>query len=458
MPYEGEFAKYRSIRRLVENERVKNLVNRARIQDHSSNESTLPMLKASEIPASEWDPEFVIAIDGSHQETFVETGYPGAEVGYVTTAAVVIDMAKIKELDPQRPVNPKSFRETEKVGSIDSAFPGCNIVIDSETSAKRSLRRMLFETFNEIRLFEKGETLLETYEALLEHKPEGKEPDCPYSAEGDCQLAEPDNKYHRENGEYTCQCPRANTLYSTDALRVHERMVPDSANGEMFGEIMQVLERIVVIHILRAFKQQDALWLLKDTGIVIDGQLAVFGSPAWLHSAIREELYSINKAAKSAMGQDLLIIGIEKSGTFVNHFERIDQNKHGGQGKFPPQTVSLLTDEYIKKNIIFSDSTKAYGTDTHFGRKLFYKTASGARLVASLPFLDNSHSDMTCANPNQYPRLAEALSLLDQLVSSRYPNSLSPLISAHAEAAIPMNIGARVLEEMAKRIKKERNQ
>ncbi len=456
MPYEGEFAKYRSIRRLVKNERVKSLVQRARIQDHSSEKTKLPKIKTSEMPTSEWHPKCVIAIDGSHQETFVETGYPGAEVGYVTTAAVVMDMAKIKELDPYRPVNPKLFRETEKVGSIDSAFPGCNIVIDSDKSAKRSLRKMLFETFKEIKLFE-GESLLGTYEALLEHKPHGKEPECPYFDEGDCQQTELDNKYHRENGEYTCKCPRANVLYSTDALRVHERMVPDSANGEMFGEIMQVLERIVVIHILRAFKQQNALRLLKDIGIVIDGQLAVFGSPAWLHSAIREELFQINNAAKDAMGRDLLIIGIEKSGTFVNHFQRIDQDNHGGQGKFPPQTVSLLDDEYIKKNIIFSDSTKPYGLDTHFGRKLFYKTASGARLVASLPFLDESHRDMTRANPDQFPRLTDALGLLDQLVSSRYPNSLSPLITAHAEAAIPMNIGSRVLEEIAKLIEREEN-
>ena len=452
MPYEGEFAHYRSIRRLVENQRVKDLMQRARIQDYASDETTHPAIKTSEMPASEWKPKFVIAIDGSYQRTPVETGYPGAEVGYVTTAAVLMKIAKIRELDSHRPVNPKLYRETESVGSIDTAFPGCNIIIDEEKSAKCSLRRMLFEYLNDIRLLQ-GESLLETYEALLEHKPKGTDPDCPYSPEGVCQLVDNDYKYHRENGKYTCQCPRANTLYSTDALRVHERMIPDSANGEMFGEIVQVFERLVVIHILRGFKRQNALHLLKNTAIVIDGQLAVFGSPAWLHSAIREELYLINDAVKSATGQDLLIIGIEKSGIFVDHFERIDQNKRGEQGEFPRQNVSLLTDEYIKKNIRFSDSPKAYGTDTHFGRKLFYKTVSGARLVASLPFLDDSHRDMTRADPEQYPRLADSLSLLDQLVSSRYPNSLMPLISAHAEAAIPMNLGARVLEELAREIR-----
>ncbi|MXY26830.1 hypothetical protein F4Y59_01555 [Candidatus Poribacteria bacterium] len=454
MPYEGEFAHYRSIRRLVESQRIKDLMKRARIQNYSSDETILPIIKTSEIPVSEWEPKFVIAIDGSSQRTPVETGYPGAEVGYITTAAVLMKIAKIRELDSHRPVNPKLYRETEDVGSIDTAFPGCNIVIDKEKSAKCSLRKMLFEYLNDIRVLE-GESLLGTYEALLAHKPKGTDPDCPYFQEGDCQLA--GNKYHRDNGKYTCQCPSANTLYSTDALRVHERMIPDSANGEMFGEIRQVFEHLVVIHILRGFKQQNALDLLKNTAIVIDGSLAVFGSPAWLHSAIREELYLINDAVKSATGQDLLIIGIEKSGTFVDHFERIDQNKHGEHGEFPRQNVSLLTDEYIKKNIIFSDSLKAYGTDTHFGRKLFYKTAAGARLVASLPFLEDSHRDMTKADPDQYPRLTDALSLLDQLVSSRYPNSLMPLISAHAEAAIPMNLGARVLEELAREIREEQN-
>ena len=456
MPYKGEFATYRSVLRLVENERVKRLMERAKIQDNSSDEAILPMIKASEISTSEWDPEFVIAIDGSYQETVVENGYPGAEVGYVTVAAVLMEIAKIKALDSQRPVNPQLFRKTEKVGSIDSAFPGCNIVIDSEKSAKHSLRKTLFETLDEIRLFEDGESLLETYQALLKHKPEDPKPKCPYAKEGDC-LAE-NQEYQSDKGTYSCQCSYQNTLYSTDALRIHERMVLDSTNGEMFGEIMQALERVLVIHILRWFKQQESLWLLEDTGIVIDGQLAVFGSPAWLHSAIRSELYLINEAARSTMGRDLLIIGVEKSGTFVNHFQRIDQNKHGGQGEFPLQTVSLLTDEYIKKNIIFSDSTKPYGLDTHFGRKFFYKTASGARLVASLPFLDEPHRDMARAAPDQYPRLADALGLLDQLVSSRYPNSLSPLISAHTEAAIPMHVGARILEEMAKQRIKERNQ
>ena len=43
MPYEGEFAEYRSIRRLTENERVKNLLQRAKERDINQDKTSLPM-------------------------------------------------------------------------------------------------------------------------------------------------------------------------------------------------------------------------------------------------------------------------------------------------------------------------------------------------------------------------------------------------------------------------------
>jgi len=57
------------------------------------------------------------------------------------------------------------------------------------------------------------------------------------------------------------------------------------------------------------------------------------------------------------------------------------------------------------------------------------------------------------AKTDQFPRLADAMSLLDQLVSSRFPHSVIPLISAHAEAAIPLNLGKKIFEDIAKEIK-----
>jgi hypothetical protein len=44
------------------------------------------------------------------------------------------------------------------------------------------------------------------------------------------------------------------------------------------------------------------------------------------------------------------------------------------------------------------------------------------------------------------------MQLLDKLVSARYRNSLMPIISAHAEAAIPLTLGKNVLEKLARKL------
>ena len=60
--------------------------------------------------------------------------------------------------------------------------------------------------------------------------------------------------------------------------------------------------------------------------------------------------------------------------------------------------------------------------------------------------------NLNTANPDQYSRLVDVMDLLDHLASSRYPNSVTPLISAHAEAAIPLHLGRRLFESIAKDI------
>ena len=43
------------------------------------------------------------------------------------------------------------------------------------------------------------------------------------------------------------------------------------------------------------------------------------------------------------------------------------------------------------------------------------------------------------------------MTLLDEVSSNMYPNSVSPLIAAHAEASIPLNLGKQILEDIARK-------
>ena len=360
-------------------------------------------------------------------------------------------MKKQRELDQNRPVAPLVARKTEGAGSIDCALPGCNVVVDDETTPKASFRHVFFESIQEKRPLSDGETLLETYEALLAYKPSGRSQQCPYE---DCEV-----DYDPRLGMTDCKCQQKLNWYSTDALRIHERFNPVGPNGAVFAEAMQVWERVWVVNFLRWIERDPRRFrLLRNLAIILDGPLAVFGQPAWLSQAIRRELKRINEAARKVIDSDILIVGIEKSGAFVDHYERLDTPTSGtnGNSRFDPQTAVLLTNEYIRNHIAISPiSDKPFGEATYFGRMFFYKTTSGARIVASLPFLTEDARNLSNGDIRCFPRLADAMSLLDATFSARFPNAVAPLVSAHAEAAIPLNLGREVLEQLATKLMSE---
>ena len=158
----------------------------------------------------------------------------------------------MREFAKQKFIDPKKFRETEKASTIDTVIPGCNVIIRGEKSAKASMRRALFEELQNTRAFEEGETLLETYEHLFRIK-----------LEKDRELGKPrspidgvDKEMIYDFGQYTCP-HSGEPLYSTDAMRLHELMNPGGTNGEMYGQIMQMFEKLWLIHILRSFEKKE---------------------------------------------------------------------------------------------------------------------------------------------------------------------------------------------------------
>lgn len=453
MGFENEFASYAPLRRILDSPKVQSLQDRLRVRKRNEQEENqdfeVNILDKADL-SSDFIPDYVVAIDGSYQPAKAENGFPGAEFGYITISAVLIIEKAVREFAKKEFIDPKKFRETEKASTIDTVIPGCNVIIEGEKSAKASMRKALFEELKNTQAFEEGETLLETYEYLFKIKQEkdkevggGRLPKSPIEG------IDKDMTYGY--GEYKCPHSKE-TLYSSDALRLHELMNPSGTNGEMYGQVMAMFEKLWLIHILRSFEKKNWLNILDRVAFVLDGPLACFSTWSWLNKPIIIELKRINEIQIKQTGKNLLIFGIEKSGTFYNHFEEIDTKVDGAKDRFPNQSAFLLSDSYIKRNIIFSESEKLYGQDTYFGRKLFYKTRTGYRIVPVLAFL-NEKPNLRSNSPHEFPRLGELMNVLDELVSSRYPNSVSPLVSAHAEAAIPLNLGKRIFDDIAREIR-----
>lgn len=441
---------YEPLRRLLSDSKMEELRSKIKIRNSSEDFNWKDKtISISEIEQSGWNPQLIIAIDGDYSKQTINNGFPGAEVGYITISTIVILIDKLKELEDSRFVDPKLYRETEKPTSIDTMMVGCNVVLDGELSAKSTMRKLLFEKLKEEKVFGDTETLLETYEELLKIKrSQGNTnpPECPNEGCND--------KLKEGYGEYICDTCKGK-LYSTDALRLHELMKPSGTNGEMYGQIQETIKKIQLIHLLRSFEQkEDWFGTLGHIAFFLEGTLAVFSASSWLAKCFRIELERINSKVKEHSGLDLLILGVERTGNFVNHFTDIDTKKDGGDDNFPNQSVFLLTNDYIKNNIVLNDGEDyIYLKDTSFGRKFFYKTKSGYRIVPSIATFSSYQSEIKTAFPAQFPRLGDCLVLFDKLVSTRYNNSVMPLATAHAEATIPLNLGQAIFDDIARDIR-----
>jgi hypothetical protein len=450
MSYEREIAGYMALRRITETHSVKHLLSRARVYSPERVAAGVTPRPAPPVPAEL--PDHIVAIDGSRTEVGVRNGYPGAAVGYLTVASVLFKLHEIDRLDARRPVDPRELRNTEEAWSIDAALPGSNVVTDSHSHARDSFREALFHVLRDHRI--DSVYLLDTYEALLAYKPQLPDSQrCPYDYRG-CIA-----RFAITAGVKGCPCPQQRPVFPTDALRIHERFRETGTNGEAFGEVMQVWERVLLVHLLRAFERQDRLAQTRRLAFFLDGPLAVFGNPHWLSAAISKELKRLNAKARIETGNDLTILGIERTGAFVEHFEQIDQMESPGEQRFTPGTYMLPTDAYIKERIVFSDSSdssKRYGADEYFGRKVFYKSRRGARIIASLPFLSDAQNTLESDDIDLYPRFATACALIDKLASSWFSNALTPLVSAHAQAVIPLHLGDKVLEQLSRELMRDK--
>ncbi|MGH7134534.1 MAG: hypothetical protein ACREHD_02275, partial [Pirellulales bacterium] len=161
--------------------------------------------------------------------------HPGAHVGYCTVASVLINLQLIDELDDKRPVDPALFRKTEEAATVDAALPGSNVITRNHTSARDAFREAVFDVLHDKVVDEEDNTrLLDTYEALLALKPQGRGQVCPYDHLG-C-----DQHVVIPVGNTNCPCGKSNAIYSTDALRIHERFSHDGSNGEAFGLVSEV--------------------------------------------------------------------------------------------------------------------------------------------------------------------------------------------------------------------------
>jgi hypothetical protein len=140
-----------------------------------------------------------------------------------------------------------------------------------------------------------------------------------------------------------------------------------------------------------------------------------------------------------------LLVGVEKSGRFVEHAELIRE-------LIPENHVMRLTRDYINR-ITGRPAGNQYGTDEFYGRRFIYRTTTGDPLVITVPPKPGvlPYEGMGAEDFDSYPSLRTVCEVLDTVRTRLYPNAVIPVALAHSAAALPLGVGQSVLRAMAQK-------
>ena len=440
MPYENEYATGESLWKLLDNDSVKQFQGEILVRNAPEPHEFPPRLNIERKSSSV---NRIIAIDGSSVVHQVQNGFPMAEASLVNLAGVVIKLDALHGIGRDDIPSPSLLRDLETVKTMSTVLPGPNVVgkEENQNTPKKFFRSTVRKEF-EFKLDPDHESLLETFLAITRA---GRKT----SATFQCPISDCERQLPRPIADTICPCEKQETIYITDSLRAHERFYDNMSSQQAYTAFRLAIEHLLLVNILRYFHQRCDHAMFDDIAFILDGPLAIFGMPAWLKGHIQQEIARIHQDLVSQGRRGLLLMGIEKTGQFITHFEELDWlMSEGPRQRLDNGTILVPTTEYVYRYIFPSDTDKPYGDAVNYGRKLLYKNSMGQHAVVMVPIVNEEGRKPNSISAEAFPRLNEALNIIDSLHTHLYRDGFAPLVRAHAHAAIPLRVGQKILESV----------
>lgn len=354
----------------------------------------------------------IVALDGGFTETFVKDDFPSSSLTFYNFGPLLFKLDDLNAIDAQDFIDPRDLAKLKQIQRHTLVLPTKNISLKNSGTLTMSVRKTLRDFFDAPDA--DGERLVDSLKWLVLHEWQSEtEPwtlaTCPYPGCLGTKIT-----FTRTSGnEVKCDlCGRP--VWLTDTFRLHEAIDDEQGAGGILGYLMVLLEQMLLVQWIRAVWRVKPS-LLGEILFVKDGPLAFFGQTANFHKPMRALMnYLLQSNSKNA---SIRLVGVEKSGAFVDHAAAI-------QGKMGKGTLLIPSNEYIYKYIIPSGTTtQEYGRSTYYGWKVMFKDWDGAMYVLSLPTTKYSNRP----EPSNFPDLADVLSTVSRLKCHMYENALIPI-------------------------------
>ena len=398
----------------------------------SSNATWQPLPEAAE------ELKIIFSSDGSFQ-TIEAPQPPYKALAFVKTALLKVDQYAISRLDKDSP-NPFAIREMMKNSALfhSTAFPLRHVAIPEKT-IYQTVREIIFESVKDVGLNNALDgAMMDTLKWIAYEKwsstPKSalEEFGCPHCHQNVATLP-----FDQEKGN----CPRCNgELFITDMFGLHLSMQEDFAPNQVASDYMSVSETLMIFTPIRYFWENNKE-VLKNCLMVKDGPLALRATLAKLSAPIRRFF----KFAKE-QGIEVVMIGQEKTGAFVDHLNLIG-------AKAPPGSIFIPDNTYIRSEIQHSNLSGIYGSDTNYGAKVFIKYNHYHKMVVNIPTGERGEFVESPSIDNLIG-IKKIIATLPKILSNRHEGALLPVELANGIASLSTYPSAKVLELFSDAIKK----
>jgi hypothetical protein len=387
------------------------------------------------LPQAPADVQWTVATDSSPFEHEVDPNFPSTRVLFMQMAAVIVDLERLNHRSGPF-ADPSAIADAQRASVLAGVLPSSNLMRVDGTPPKTAFRQEVDALFRESQV--EGRSLLDV---LFEVEAERDPRPVPVGSVALSGCPTPGCKADLGSlavGPSGASCPICQTvLMAVDALRAHETFNEHSSNKEACSRVMSVAERFISLALLgHLLKHRPSL--LGRMAFVTDGPLALFGEVAPIKRPLLRRLQRIaGELVRRELGVPV-IVGVEKSGMFVEHARAIRSHVPEGQ-------LMLLDDEYIERYVTFRGSP--HGKDTYYGRHFFYRAGGGQMYVITVPPLGRlgaeAHGTFAMA---EYPTLRATCGVLDAIGTRLYDDATIPVTLAHKYAAYPLNTAGQVLK------------
>jgi len=361
--------------------------------------------------------KYIFTIDGGYTNEIVRPQFPSATFAFFQFGALCFTYKDLVEIEHKPFIDPSDMSKLQRIQRFKLALPTKGIMLKSEKDFVSSVRKTIYDFF--VNQPEDG-GLASALEWLLFEKYDDSAnatkwtlASCPVCGQKDVEI-----EHATISKEYKFLCTShscKSELYLTDVFRLHEVVDNELGAGGILGYLTTVIEQMIIVYLV---KQMLAIKgdLLKETLFVKDGPLAFFGQTANMHKPMRKLIGYLQKR------HDIFLVGVEKSGSFVEHAAQVLQ-------QFSKNQYMVLGNSYIYKYIIpaISEENEPYASTSYYGHKVLFKSKDDNMYVATIPcpelLVEPRASDL---------RNVEAiLHNLAALKCDLYANPLMPVVLAN---------------------------